>query len=189
VIEQNKNVLKIEGLSEKEALVPVIWKRNIPYAFLNVKVPVNKKRPTIDFCDIVANYEVGNWVAADPELPKERRKIGMSICVDFLLKNIYVDQTPTLISCYLKFKDAEVEKVAVMDEVFTVTKSYFPRLDILSAVMKPFTHGRLAPQKTATNDMKVQLVVRSCDASPVLLNAREVISDCQSPDTESLLGF
>jgi hypothetical protein len=44
-----------------------------------------------------------------------------------------------------------------MDEVFTLTKSYFPRLDILSAVVRPYTQGRLAPQKTSTNDMKVKI--------------------------------
>lgn len=80
-----------------------------------------------------------------------------------------------------------------MDTVFTVTKSYFPRLDILSAVIKPYVQveitancpihensqlllvkGRLAPQKTQTNDMKVSLVVRSADGNPVLVNARQV---------------
>ena len=79
VIEANKKVLRIENLSKKEALVPVIWKKNTPYAFLNVKIPANSKRPTIDFCDIVEGYEVGSWAPVDSELPKQPKKVRMNI--------------------------------------------------------------------------------------------------------------
>jgi len=83
----------------------------------------------------------------------------------------------------------EVEKVKVVQEAFAVSKSYFSRLEILSVVVKPVVQGRLAPQKTSTNDMKVSLVVKSRDEMPVTLNAREVIADCVSADSENLLTF
>ena len=36
---------------------------------------------------------------------------------------------------------------------------------------------------------KVLLTVRSRDERPVLINAREVMADCVSPDADTLLGF
>jgi len=138
---------------------------------------------------IVEGYGLGTWVPMDDETPKQREKITMSICLDFNEKKVMVDQHPTLVRAYLKFKENEVEKVKVVQEAFAVSKRYFPRLEILSVVVKPFVQGRLAPQKTSTNDMKVSLVVKSRDEMPVTLNAREVIADCVSADSENLLTF
>merc|ERR1712192_24408 len=138
---------------------------------------------------IVEGYGLGTWVPMDDETPKQREKITMSICLDFNEKKVMVDQHPTLVRAYLKFKENEVEKVKVVQEAFAVSKRYFPRLEILSVVVKPFVQGRLAPQKTSTNDMKVSLVVKSRDEMPVTLNAREVIADCVSADPENLLTF
>ena len=45
-------------------------------------------------------------------------------------------------------------------------------------VINPNQNSKLAPQKTATNDMKATLLVKSCDDEPVILNAREVLADC-----------
>ena len=156
---------------------------------MNVKIAPNQSRPDLDFCDIVEGYGLGTWVPMDDETPKQRGKITMSICLDFNEKKVMVDQQPTLIRAYLKFKENEVEKVKVVQEAFAVSKSYFARLEILSVVVKPFVQGRLAPQKTSTNDMKVCLVVKSRDEMPVTLNAREVIADCVSADAENLLTF
>jgi len=190
VVEENKKALLIEGLTKRDSTVEVVWRKAVPYAFLNVRIVANSRKPTIDFCDIVDNYELGSWAPAEGEAAvRPRTKVNMSVCLDFSAKQVCVEAAPALLPAYLKFKDSEVEKAAVLESVFTVTKSYFPRLDILSAVIKPFVQGRLAPQKTSTNDMKVMLVVRSKDGEAVTINSREVIADCVSPDTESLLGF
>ena len=45
-------------------------------------------------------------------------------------------------------------------------------------VINPNQKSKLAPQKNATNDMKATLLVKSCDDEPVILNAREVLADC-----------
>ena len=156
---------------------------------MNVNIAPNPSRPDLDFCDIVEGYGLGTWVPMDDETPKQREKITMSICLDFNEKKVVVDQQPTLVRAYLKFKENEVEKVKVVQEAFAVSKSYFARLEILSVVIKPFVQGRLAPQKTSTNDMKVSLVVKSRDEMPVTLNAREVIADCVSANSENLLTF
>ena len=170
-------------------MIQVIWRKNVPYAMMNVNISPNPSRPELDFCDIVEGYGLGTWVPMDNETPKQRDRITMSICLDFNEKKVVVDQHPTLIRAYLKFKENEVEKVKVVQEAFAVSKSYFARLEILSVVVKPFVQGRLAPQKTSTNDMKVSLVVKSRDEMPVTLNAREVVADCVSADPENLLTF
>jgi len=189
VIAQNQKVLRIEKLSEEEAVVPVFWRRNIPYAFINIKIPANAKRPTIDFCDIVAGYELGDWTPMDTEVPAQKQRSTMSVCVDFTANAPTIQDQPTLVTCYLKFKDCEIDKEKVIESVFNINKFYNKRLEFLSGVVKPFAMGRLAPQKTATNDMKVRLVLRSLDGGPVSLNAREVIADCSSPDSENLNQF
>lgn len=189
VIDQNKKVLKIEKLDEKESIVDVIWKKNTPYAFIDIKIPTNKHTATVDFCDIIEGYQLGIWSPIDSETPKEKEKVAMSICVDFATNNVCVQSQPMLINGYLKFKDNEIDKAQVLETFFTVTKKYFQRLEILSLVFKPFNKNRLAPQKTSTNDMKVTLMTRSADDSPVLLNAREVIADVVSPDETNLLNF
>ena len=167
----------------------VVWKKNIPYAMLNVNIKPNPSKPDLDFCDIVEGYGLGTWVPMDTETPKQKEKITMSLCVDFNEKKVVVDQHPILIKAYLKFKENEVEKVKVIQEAFAISKCYFPRLEILSVVIKPYVQGRLAPQKTSTNDMKVSLVVKSKDEMPVTLNAREVIADCVSADSDNVLNF
>ena len=167
----------------------MVWKKNIPYAMVNVNINPNPNKPDLDFCDIVEGYGLGTWVPMDTETPKQKEKITMSLCVDFNEKKVMVDQHPILIKAYLKFKENEVEKVKVIQEAFAISKCYFPRLEILSVVIKPYVQGRLAPQKTSTNDMKVSLVVKSKDEMPVTLNAREVIADCVSADSDNVLNF
>lgn len=192
IIDQNSKVLKIVKLTEEEAIVKVLWKKNIPYAFVDIKIPKvsNKMKQSIDFCDIVQNYELGSFAPLEFGEPLESNKVTMSICVDFTEKNCMVEGLPKLIKVYLKFKDAEIEKKKVLEEYFSIQKIYHSRIDILSVVFKPDHSDHLAPQKTATNDMKATLVVRSKDDTPVLLNAREVLADCHSVDPEeNLLKF
>jgi len=192
IIDQNSKVLKILKLSEEEAIVKVIWKKNIPYAFVDIKIPPisNRMKQTIDFCDIVQNYELGSFAPLEFGEPMETTKVTMSVCVDMTEKNCIVDGLPKIIKVYLKFKDAEIDKKKVLEEYFSIQKIYHARIDILSVVFKPDHSDRLAPQKTSTNDMKATLVVRSKDDSPVLLNAREVLADCQAMDPEeNLLRF
>eukprot|EP00092_Neocalanus_flemingeri_P003100 GFUD01003312.1.p1 GENE.GFUD01003312.1~~GFUD01003312.1.p1 ORF type:complete len:1263 (-),score=415.62 GFUD01003312.1:210-3998(-) len=189
IIDQNRKVLKILKLKENEAIVKVLWKKNIPYAFVDIKIPSisNKMKPTIDFCDIVQNYELGSFAPLDFGDPLECSKVNMSICVDFTEKNCIVEGLPRLIKVYLKFKDSEIDKKKVLEEYFSIQKTYHTKIDILSVVFKPDHSERLAPQKTATNDMKATLVIRSKDDSPVILNAREVLADCQSMNPEENL--
>jgi len=190
IIDQNSKVLKILKLSEEESIVKVIWKKNIPYAFVDIKIPNTNKMSNINFCDIVQNYELGSFAPLEFGDPLEINKVAMSICVDFEEKNCIVEGFPKLIKVYLKFKDAEIDKKKVLEEYFSIQKVYHPRIDILSVVFKPQPSKHLAPQKTATNDMKATLVVRSKDEAPVLLNAREVLADCHSIDPEeNLLKF
>lgn len=192
IIDQNSKVLKILKLTEEESIVKVVWKKNVPYAFVDIKIPQvsNKMQGKIDFCDIVQNYELGSFAPLEFGEPQETNKISMSICVDFEEKNCMVEGHPKLIKVYLKFKDAEIDKNKVLEEYFSIQKIWHPRIDILSVVFKPLPAKHLAPQKTATNDMKATLVVISKDNAPVLLNAREVLADCQSIDpNENLLKF
>ncbi len=63
-----------------------------------------------------------------------------------------------------------------------VPQTHHKRLEILSVVIIPNQHTKHAPQKTATNDMKATLLVKSVDDEPVILNAREVLADCDSLD-------
>ena len=108
----------------------------------------------------------------------------MHLCVDFMEKNCLVENIPTIINVYLKFKDTEIDKKEVLGQYFAVNKVHHKRLDILSVVIKPDSNSRLAPQKTQTNDMKATLLVKSVDEEPVILNAREVLADCDSLDPQ-----
>ena len=182
IIDQNRQLLKIEKLTKQEAIVRVFWKKNIPYAFVNINIPHVKHQSKVDFCDIVQNYEIGSYAPVDHDEPMPSTKITMQLCVDFEEKNVAVDNIPRLIKVYLKFKDAEIDKKEVLDQYFTVEKVHRKKIDILSVVIRPDPRSKLAPQKTSTNDMKASLLVRSLDEEPVLLTAREVIADCASLD-------
>ena len=93
-----------------------------------------------------------------------------------------METIPTIIKVYLKFKDTEIDKKEVIAQYFAMTKTHHRRLEILSVVINPDPHSKLAPQKTATNETKATLLVKSCDDEPVILNAREVLADSDSLD-------
>ena len=185
IIDQNRELLKIEKLTAKEAAVRVFWKKNIPYAFININIPYMKHQSKVDFCDIVQNYEIGSYAPFEHGEPKPSTKITMQLCVDFEEKNVMVDNIPRIVKVYLKFKDAEIDKKEVLEQYFAVEKAHRKKIDILSVVIRPDPASRLAPQKTSTNDMKAALLVRSVDDEPVLLTAREVIADCESLDPDT----
>ncbi len=163
-------------------MVRVFWNKNIPYTFVNIKIPPVKNQAKVDFCDIIQNYEIGSYAPLEIGDPMPAEKITMHLCVDFDEKNCVVETIPTIIKVYLKFKDTEIDKKEVIAQYFAVTKTHHRRLEILSVVINPNPHSKLAPQKTATNDMKATLLVKSCDDEPVILNAREVLADCDSLD-------
>ena len=81
----------------------------------------------------------------------------------------------------LKFKDQEIPKTEVLQQVFTIKQAYNSRLEILNPVFRPRGLGgnrRLAPQKTQTNDMQAVLLVRAKNSDQAfVMNAREVIAD------------
>ena len=188
IIDQNRQLLKIEKLTEKEAIAKVFWKKNIPYAFVNIKIPPVKSKMKVDFCDIVQNYEIGSYAPFEMGEPQPTCKITMQLCVDFEERNVVVENVPKLIKVYLKFKDAEIDKKEVVEQYFALTKVHRKTIDILSLVIKPHADCKLAPQKTSTNDMKATLLVRSLDEEPVTLSAREVIADCESLDPDTNLN-
>jgi len=183
VIDKNKNSLKIEKLKEKDSVVKVYWKGAIPYAFVDIRIAPNRQKGSIDFCDIISDYNLGMYAPMDycKDIPPVS-PINMMVCVDFLEKNVVVDNNPKLVKVYLKFKDAEVDKQQVIEECFSITRVYNSKLEVLSLVFKPDTNSRLAPQKTATNDMKAILVVKTKNdvEGVVSLNPREVMADCVS---------
>ena len=185
IIDQNRQLLKIEKLTKQQAIVRVFWNRNIPYAFVNINIPHVKNQSKVDFCDIVQNYEIGSYAPVELGEPKTNTKITMQLCVDFEEKNVTVDNIPRLVKVYLKFKDAEIDKKEVLEQYFSVVKVHRKKIDILSIVIRPDPSSKLAPQKTSTNDMKASVLVRSLDEEPVLLSAREVIADCASLDPDT----
>ena len=185
IIDQNRELLKIDKLTDKEAVARVFWKKNIPYAFVNIKIPPVKSQRKVDFCDIVQNYEIGSYAPFEMGEPQPATKVSMQLCVDFEERNVAVENIPKLINVYLKFKDAEIDKKEVLDQYFAVEKVHRRKIEILSVVIKPHAHSKLAPQKTSTNDMKATVLVRSIEEEPVILNAREVIADCESLDPDT----
>ena len=187
IIDTNKQLLKIDKMSEKDKVVKVFWNRNVPYTFVNIKIPLRLSQTKVDFCDIIQNYEIGSYVPLEMAEPQPAAKINMHLCVDFDEKNCVVETIPTIIKVYLKFKDNEVDKKEVLEQYFSISKVHHRRLHILSVVFNPNPNSKLAPQKTQTNDMKATLLVRSNDDQPVMLNAREVVADCESLDPESNL--
>ena len=187
IIDQNRQLLKIDKMSEKDKIVRVFWTRNIPYAFVNIRIPPVKNQSKVDFCDIIQNYEIGGYAPFEMGNPQPASKVTMHLCVDFDEKNATVQGIPTIIRVYLKFKDAEIDKKDVLEQYFSMIKVHHKRLEVLSAVIKPDSESKLAPQKTSTNDMKATLLVKSIDDEPVMLNAREVIADCESLDPEANL--
>jgi len=101
----------------------------------------------------------------------------MSICVDFTERNVFVNNEPKSVEVYLKFKDTEIEKEKVKDQVFFIEGCYNARIEILTKVFKTNSGNRLAPQKTSTNDMKATLVMRArYPEDEVRLAGREVIA-------------
>ena len=188
IIDTNSQLLKIDKMNEKDKVVPVYWNKNTAYTFVNIKIPPVKNQTKVDFCDIIQNYEIGSYVPLEMTEPPQSSKITMHLCVDFDEKNCVVDTIPTLIKVYLKFKDAEMDKKEVLQQFFSICKTYNRRLHILSVVIKPDSNSKLAPQKTSTNDMKTTLLVRSVDDEPVNLNAREVVADCESFHPETNLS-
>jgi len=183
VIDKNKNSLKIEKLKEKDSVVKVYWKGSTPYAFIDIRIAPGRNKGSIDFCDIISDYNLGMYAPMDycKDIPPVSQ-INMMVCVDFLEKNVVVDNQPKLVKVYLKFKDAEVDKQQVIEECFSITRVYNSKLEVLSLVFKPDSHSRLAPQKTATNDMKAVLVVKTKNdvEGVVSLNPREVMAECCS---------
>jgi len=182
VIDDNKHALQVGKLKEKDSVVKVYWKNDIPYAFVNIKISPSPKKQSIDFCDIVSGYELGSYAPLEycPN-PEESSKINMSVCVDFSEKHVMVESHPKLVKVYLKFRDAEVDKQKVLEEVFSIQKVYNSRIDILSVVFKPDCQSKLAPQKTSTNDMKAVLVVKAKEEGDVVtLTSRVVLADCCS---------
>ena len=133
---------------------------------------------------LIQGYEIGSYAPLEISEPLPSSKITMHLCVDFMEKNCLVENIPTIINVYLKFKDSEIDKKEVLGQYFAVNKVHHKRLDILSVVIKPDSNSRLAPQKTQTNDMKATLLVKSVDEEPVILNAREVLADCDSLDPQ-----
>jgi len=193
VIDKNKNALKIEKLKEKDSVVKVYWKGNAPFAFVDVKISPNRGKNNVDFCDIIPNYDLGLYAPMDYcKEPAPVERINMMVCVDFMEKNVVVDNYPKLVKVYLKFKDAEVDKEKVLEECFSISRVWHTKLDVLSVVFKPDNTARLAPQKTSTNDMKAVIVVKTKPdvEGPVNLNPREVLAECCSfiPD-ENLKRF
>ena len=185
IIDQNRQLLKIEKMTEKDKIVRVFWNGNIPYAFVNINIPPVKNQVKVDFCDIIQNYEIGTFAPLEMGDPAPANKVSMHLCVDFEKeKNCMVENIPTLINVYLKFKDAEIDKKEVLEQYFAVTKTHHRRIEILSVVIKPDAASKLAPQKTSTNDMKATLLVKSVDENPVMLNAREVVAECDSMDPD-----
>jgi len=182
IIDQNSELLKIDKMQEKEKVVRVFWNKNIPYTFINIKIPPVKNQAKVDFCDIIQNYEIGSYAPLEMGDPLPAEKVTMHLCVDFDEKNCVVETIPTIIKVYLKFKDTEIDKKEVINQYFAVTKTHHKRLEILSVVINPNPNSKLAPQKTSTNDMKATLLVKSVDDEPVVLNAREVLADCDSLD-------
>jgi hypothetical protein len=65
---------------------------------------------------------------------------------------------------YLKFKDQEVDKKTVLQQVFSIRQSYNARVEILSPVFRPQPNRHLAPQKTQTNDMQVRHFSKHCES-------------------------
>ena len=182
IIDQNSKLLKINKMTEKEQVVRVFWNKNVPYTFVNIKIPPVKNQTKVDFCDIIQNYEIGSYAPLEMGDPIPAEKVTMHLCVDFDEKNCIVETIPTIIKVYLKFKDNEMDKKEVISQYFTVTKTHHRRLEILSVVINPDPNSKLAPQRTSTNDMKATLLVKSVDDEPVILNAREVVADCDSLD-------
>ena len=79
------------------------------------------------------------------------------------------------IKVYLTFKDAEIDKKKVLEECSSIQKTYHARINTLGVAVKTDYTNHLAPQKTASNDMKATLAVKSKDDTPVLLNATETL--------------
>ena len=115
IIDQNKKVLRILKLKEEKSIVKVIWKKNIPYAFVNIKIPPvsNAMKPSI---------ELGSFAPLEFGEPLETFTLSMSICVDFTEKNCVVEGLPRLIKVYMKFKDAEIDKKKILEEYFAIQK-------------------------------------------------------------------
>ena len=188
IIDANSKVLKIEKMNEKESMVKVFWRKNVPYAFVNICIKPPTKPTSVDFCDIVKDYEIGSYAPLEFGNVEKLSKVSMHLCVDFAEKNCMVGTTTKLITCYLKFKDAEIDKKDVLEHYFAISKVHHKKIEILNVVIKPEPNSQLAPQKTATNDMKVVLLVRArSQEDPAILNAREVLADCDSLEAESNL--
>lgn len=156
-------------------------KSSVPYAFIDVSIlsaPGGFRGAAVAprYIDLSKAFDIASYVPAEGDA-ETFVDLSMSICVDFTERNWFVNNEPKSIEVYLKFKDTEIEKEKVKDQVFFIEGCYNDRVEILTKVFKTKSGNRLAPQKTSTNDMKATLVMRArYPEDEVRLAGREVIA-------------